>query len=170
MAGEIPFTPAHLPGLVLVPDPQGSDANMNSPDGQYIKLQLGTRETTKPKWLIALRTTADHYGWTEQFEIWTPKKHVDDEGRATCFIGTRAAKRCRPGGRAHVICESPSKIGNPAGLTHQFRLSRNTTLLDIGELAHLTKQDWHWLTAPNGERWSRCKWEAVYNSKLIHIS
>lgn len=135
-----------------------------------IKLKIGETSTGHGKWIDTYRATANHYGWTEEFEIWTPKQHFDGEGNATCRIGGRAAKRSRPGGRVHTICESPSKIGNPAGLTHQFRLSQNTTLLDIGELANLTKQDWHWLTAPNGERWSRCKWEAVYEAQLIHIS
>ena len=132
-----------------------------------IKLKIGETPTGKGKWVDTYRATADHYGWTEQFPVWTPKQHVLPGGGIVCYVNTGSSKLSRPGGRRHRICESPSKRGHPAGLTHRFRLSNNTTLLDIGELAHFTKQDWHWITAPNGARWSRCQWEAVYRAKHI---
>ena len=52
------------------------------PSGR-IKLKLGETPTGKSKWVDAYRATADRYGWTEEFEVWTPRQHdLGDRGQA----------------------------------------------------------------------------------------
>lgn len=148
--------------------PIGSVGRRPRPEVQRVKLQIGESPTGATKWVDAYWATANHYGWLEEFPIWTPKKHFDAQGRAYCRMSGRSATKARPGGRVHCISESPSKAGFAKGLTHQFRLSTNVTLFDISELARVTKQDWYWLTTPDGERWSRCKWEAV--NSAVHVT
>ena len=42
-------------------------------DSDYIKLLIYRPESGPDRWLIALRTTADYYGWTKNFEPWSLK-------------------------------------------------------------------------------------------------
>ena len=131
-------------------------------NAKYVKLLLTRQEGKQDKWLIALRTTADYYGWTEQFPVWTPRTvAMQGERRISLDPGRRGRLECE-GGRRHRICRSPSKRGFPAGMTNAFKLSANCGLVDIAEVAHFTQSDWYWMTAPNGERISRERWEEIY--------
>ena len=133
-------------------------------NSKYIKLLIERREGRSDKWLIALRTTADYYGWTEQFPRWSPKPAVTD-GKYTYFHmpSTRSEMFCESG-RRHRICRSPSKQGNPRGMTNQFKVSKSCTMFDLAEVAALTKVDWHWMSAPNGDRLSRADWLAIHEA------
>ena len=131
----------------------------------YVKLWLGTADTRPAKYLIALRTTADYYGWTEELEAWRPKA-VKTEGSVT-FVqdpGRRGSLKLA-GGRRHFVCRSPSTAGMPAGFTNAFRVSSRCGLPELAELAHFTKGEWFWMTGPFGERISRSRWEEIYQAK-----
>ena len=130
----------------------------------YVKLILGLRDKHQSKYLIALRTTADYYGWSEEFEPWSPKV-VSQQGRYTLVrdTGRRGGLR-HAGGRRHRICRSPRTSGWPTGFTNQFRVSARCELLDLAELAHFTQGDWHWMEGPFGERITRERWEEMYQT------
>lgn len=129
---------------------------------QYIKLLLLRPETGRDRWLIALRATADYYGWTEQFPRWTPKPVlVTDRYSYSMMPNTRAEMFCESG-RRHRICRSASKHGMPRGMTNQFKVSKNCSIVDLAELGALTKVDWHWMSAPNGDRLSRADWLSIH--------
>ena len=133
-------------------------------DGQYIKLQLGLKTESHSKYLIALRATADYYGWSENLEPWTPKVAYE--------AGSYSFSRCNgmrgglqtAGGRRHRICRSPRTAGMPKGFTNQFRTSARCDLFDLAELAHFTQGEWHWMSSPFGERISRDRWESLYQA------
>ena len=133
-------------------------------NSKYIKLLLDRPAKGQDSWLIALRTTADYYGWTKQFPEWS-LKIIATEGKYSFSMdpGRKGEMFCESG-RKHRVCRSPSRDGNPAGMTNQFKVSRNTGLLQMAELAHFTEGDWHWMEGPRGERVSKDRWEARYQA------
>ena len=133
-------------------------------NSKYIKLLLHRPERGPDRWLIALRTTADHYGWTEEFEEWAPKPAFVENGISFFYEPGRRGEMFCEGGRRHRICRSPSKGGQPAGFTNQFKVSSSCTLFDMAELANFTKQEWYWMTSPEGERISRIRWASIYEA------
>ena len=133
-------------------------------DGNYIKLVLGLQDEQHRKYLIALRTTADYYGWTKEFEPWRPKAVSSSGGYDFGFEPGRRGGLQWAGGRRHRICRSPNTSGMPAGFTNQFRTSARCGLFDLAELAHFTQGDWHWMDCPFGERISRERWEEIYQT------
>lgn len=130
----------------------------------YIKLLLLRPDEGPDRWLIALRPTADYYGWTKHFEEWSPKPVGTSGGYTLCADPGRRGKMYCEGGRRHRISRSPSKAGHPAGLCNAFKLSRSCTLADIGELAYLTNEGWYWMTGPTGERISRTRWLDIHKA------
>ena len=133
-------------------------------NSKYIKLLLERRENKPDKWLIALRTTADYYGWTEQFPAWTLRTIATEGGYSFAFDPGRKGEMFCETGVSRRVCRSPSRDGNPAGLTNRFKISRTCGLFDVSEIAHFTKGDWHWMESPSGERVSRERWEAMYQA------
>ena len=131
---------------------------------RFVKLQIGLSETKRSKYVIALRTTAEYYGWTEQFPIWRPQDAVTSGGRTYFRDPGRRWDPQVAGGIRHRISRSPSTAGQPAGLTNAFRVSSSCTMFDLAELAYFTQGDWYWMEGPNGERISRDRWIAIWHS------
>ena len=133
---------------------------------KYLKLLLSRPEIGADRWLIALRTTADYYGWTNYFEPWSPKTVQTTGGYSfSRDPGRRGEMFCESGVRLR-ICRSPQRQGNPAGSTNAFKVSKSCTLFDISEIAYLTQVDWNWMTGPRGERISRDRWLAIHEAGL----
>ena len=133
-------------------------------NAQYVKLLLNRRENGRDTWLIALRSTADYYGWTEKFPVWRPKP-IGVQGGYTMvrMPNTGSEMFCSKG--LHLrICRSPSTHGQPRSATNRFKVSTNATLFDIAEVAALTQVDWHWMSAPNGDRLSREHWLSIHEA------
>ena len=51
----------------------GRGTAMSWVDSDYIKLLIWRSPSGPDRWLISLRATADYYGWTKHFEVWSPK-------------------------------------------------------------------------------------------------
>ena len=133
---------------------------------EFIKLLLWRGAGKKDKYLVALRATANYYGWTQEFEEWTPRS-IGEAGNYTyCIDPGRKGNLIYASGMRLRICRSPKKQGMPAGLTNQFKVSRNCGLLDIAEIAHFTNVDWHWMDGPFGERIERARWERIYQAGI----
>lgn len=135
---------------------------MTDLDRGFIKLLLRREAGTRDKYLIALRTTADHYGWTEQFPPWTPRPVPGQDNPRLCYCPSQRGELRTQAGRKLVISRSPSTAGWPAGLCNGFKVSNNCANLDLAELAHFTKGDWHWMEGLTGQRRRRADWEAMY--------
>ena len=131
---------------------------------RYVKLQIGLSETKRSKYVIALRTTADYYGWTEQFPAWRPQGARQVGKYVTFQDPGRRGNLQLAGGNRHRISRSPSTAGTPAGLTNAFRLSTSCTQFDLAELAYFTKGDWYWMEGLHGERISRDRWVQIWHS------
>ena len=133
-------------------------------NSKYIKLLLERRDGAADKYLIALRTTADYYGWTEQFPAWTLRPAFETGGYVFAMDpGRKGEMFCEPGVKLRV-CRSPSRQGNPRGKTNAFKVSRNCGLFDVSEIAHFTQGDWHWMEGPRHERKTREEWAAIYEA------
>ena len=137
---------------------------MNSPDGQYIKLQLGTSDSTKPKWLIALRTTADYYGWSNHFEPWGPKPIEVGDGRVYGYDPGRRGGLQWSGGVKLRIGRAEARLGYPRQTTNRFRVSSAVSQFDLAELAHFTDGDWHWMESKSLVKITADRWEAMYQT------
>ena len=133
-------------------------------DSDYIKLLLLRPNTGPDRWLIALRTTADYYGWTKHFEVWSPKPIGTSGGYTLCADPGRKGKMYCEGGRRHRISRDPSRRGHTPGLCNQFKVSRSCTMFDMAELAALTDVNWYWMSTPTGERLSRERWLAIHKA------
>ena len=131
-------------------------------DSDYVKLELFRPEGKDSRWLIALRTTADYYGWTDHFPLWSPPSWTGPDGRTLMFDPGRRGKRYKAGGRRLRICRSESRQGWPRGMTNAFKVSRSCTLFELAELGHHTSIDWQWMESFNGQRLSRGHWEDLY--------
>ncbi len=129
---------------------------------QYVTLKLGETKSGKAKTLHALRSTADYYGWTEAFPIWIAKEIISPEGRVFFRDPSRRGHPQCSGGRRLRISRSPSKAGQAAGLVNAFKVSSNTGLFELAELAHFTKGDWHWMQDTAYARVDRADWERRY--------
>ena len=132
---------------------------------EYVKLQLGLSTTKRSKWVVALRTTADYYGWTEAFPVWTPQDAVTAGGVTTFRDPGRRGNNRLCGGNRHRICRARTTAGYPRGKTNAFRLSSSCALIDMAELAHFTEGEWFWMEGFHGERITRERWEAIYQGK-----
>lgn len=129
---------------------------------QFITLKIAQTRAGKAKTLHALRTTADYYGWTEAFPEWVGQVQTSQGGRGILLDpGRRGHPQCSAGRRLR-ICRVVSKDGFPRGATNAFKVSSNTGLLDLAELAHFTKGEWHWMQDPSYQRVSRADWERRY--------
>ena len=135
----------------------------------YVKLVIGLQNSERSKYLIALRTTADYYGWTEEFEPWTPKTVETAGGYVVSRDPGRRGSLKLAGGKRLRLCRSNSTQGMPAGLTNAFRVSARCRVSDLAELAHFTKGDWHWMEGLFGERISRERWEAIYQGSISRV-
>ena len=146
------------------PHPMGRGKEMSWSDKDYVKLLLLRPDKGPDRWLIALRTTADYYGWTEKFEVWEPEVLYEEGGyRFMTDPGRRGRMYCESG-RKHRISRSSSRKGMKAGLCNQFKVSYSCTLFDLAELAHFTKSDWYWMSGPTGERIGRDRWMQFHDA------
>ena len=132
---------------------------------EFVKLLLHREADTPDKYLIALRSTADRYGWTEEFPIWTPKPVYTDGGRVFCRAPSRRGEIRTEAGVGLRVSEAKTKTGCPKGQVYRFKVSANCGLWDIAEVAHFTKGPWYWMTSPTGTRILRERWEARYQTK-----
>lgn len=137
---------------------------MSWSDKDYIKLLIWRPPSGPDRWLIALRTTADYYGWTEKFPMWSPKPIGTSGGYTlTREPGRRGRMYCEGGVRLR-ICRSPKTAGNPAGFTNAFKVSKSCTQFDLAELAYLTNEGWYWMSSQYGERISRDEWLRMHEA------
>ena len=135
-------------------------------NSKYLKLLLYRPPTGPDRWLIALRTTADYYGWTKHFEPWSPKTIQASGGYSFSRDPGRRGEMFCEGGVQLRICRSTQRQGFPAGATNSFKVSKSCTLFDIAELAYLTEVEWHWMSNPGRQRISRNRWLAIHEAGL----
>ena len=121
--------------------------------------ELAIRRIQKGNWvrLIALRPTAEFYGWSTVFpNIWDAKR-VDYADGLFPHPGRKNLRRYR----AHplVICRSEvTKQGFPVRMTNRFRVTNNATTLDIAAIAHATQIPFSWLTDKSNARLDQEHW------------
>ena len=133
---------------------------------EFVTLKLGETKSGAAKKLHALRSTADYYGWTKEFEEWSLKAEVDEGGRRFGLDpGRRGHPQCSSGYRVR-ICRSPVRDVLPAGFTNAFKVTSNTGLFDLAELAHFTDVDWEWMASPRSGRVTRDEWLARYAARI----
>lgn len=135
---------------------------MTSAERDYVKLLIERKTGTRDKYLIALRATADYYGWTKQFPAWRPRMAPGQSNpNIVLRPSSRGELRTQAGTRL-VISRAPSTAGWPTGKANAFKVSNNCTNLDLAEIAHFTDVDWYWMEGLYGQRVHRGRWEEIY--------
>ena len=137
---------------------------MDYSSSDFIKLTIFRNSAGRARWVHALRATADYYGWTQEFERWIPNGSYVENGKRFVSKPDRSGWGIPVGGKPGLICWAKSRVGSPKGKTNRFRMSNSCRLVDYAELAHFTKGDWYWMTGPTGERISRDRWSAIYQT------
>ena len=135
----------------------------------YIKLLIYRETSGRDRYLWAFRATADYYGWTQEFEIWTPKTLYEQGGYKFATAPNRSGRGIANGGKRIRISRSKSTCGNPRGLTNQFTISNSMRMIDLAELANFTQGDWHWMEDLSGQRVSREHWAEIYRTGNAQI-
>jgi hypothetical protein len=135
---------------------------MNQQPDEMCKLLLRRPQRGGARYLNALRATADFYGWTKVFDVWTPPVVSSEGGKNFFYRPQRAGRGHERGGKNIRICRSPSRQGNPKGFTNRFTVSKSCTMFELSEIAHFTSVDWYWMETITGERLSRDHWEKIY--------
>ena len=127
---------------------------------QYVGLLIKQYATGQTKWIKCLRTTAQHYGWLDAYDVIGETASTPSGVREFRYMST---SRWRPdmGGRRRRIGRGPRGEGNAAGQTNVFRISSKVTNADLAELARLTKGEWAWMETTCAQRWDREKWLGV---------
>ena len=121
--------------------------------------ELAIRRIQKGNWvrLIALKPTADFYGWSSVFpDIWDAKR-VDYADGLFPHPGRRNLRAYR----AHPLVISRSdttKQGFPVRMTNRFRVTNNASTLDIAAIAHATQIPFSWLTDKSNKRLDQEHW------------
>lgn len=134
------------------------------PSADFIKLTIFRDSAGRARWVRALRSTADYYGWTKEFEVWRPNGVYAESGSVFFQRPSRDSQNNRGAGKGLRICRSEASNGNPALLTNRFTVSNSCRTIDLAELAHFTKGDWYWMSAPSGARITRDRWEEIYKA------
>ena len=133
---------------------------------QFVTLKIGESSGGQAKKLQALRSTADYYGWSEEFEEWTFEPEFEQGGRSYGRDPGRKGRRASSAGYSVRISRTPVTHGLPAGFVNRFKVTSNTGLFDLAELGHFTKVDWYWMESPRSGRVLRAEWEARYLARV----
>lgn len=132
----------------------------------YVKLDLGATNSGRPAYVVAWRSTADFYGWTEAFSEYVPEGHYGEDGRYYFTDPGRKSSLQYCGGQRLRICRSPSRFGYPAGMTNAFRISRSCTYFHLAKLARFTAVDWYWMEGKSRGRIEKDRWLEMFHEGL----
>jgi hypothetical protein len=121
--------------------------------------QLAVRRISRSNWvrLIALKATADFYGWTEVFPSFNDAQRVDYPEGFRPMPNKLNLRRFR----AHplVICRTDvTKQGFPVRLTNRFRVTNNAAVVDLATIAQATQIPFGWMTDKSGTRLCQEHW------------
>ena len=124
-------------------------------------LELAIRRLAKGKWvrLIALKSTADFYGWSTVFPLIADAKSIDYPSgiRPMPMRPKLTNYRACP----LYICRSEvSKHGYPKRLTNRFRVTNNAATVDLVAIAQATQIPFGWMTDKAQQRISSDRWLA----------
>ena len=133
----------------------------------FKKLEIGRDANDRSITVMAPIETCDFYGWSEAFEVWTPRKTYLGDGRVAFKMTKPRTMNGDAGGKRFRISRSPSRSGFPAGFTNAFRLSSNWRQEDLIKLGESTQVDWYWITGPTGHKWLR---EELLQDRLIGLT
>lgn len=129
---------------------------------KYCKLLIRREPNKRDKYLIALKTTADFYGWREAFPEWRLRPVRTEGDRVFSYDPGRRGEMFCEAGRRHRISRSPLKGRHVRGYVNAFKVSNNCGMFDLAEIAEVTRRAFHWLQAPDGSYLSRDTWHNVY--------
>ena len=99
----------------------------------------------------------DYFGWSEAFDDFI-KSYKDFYKKDSIGPKEVFGRKPHKGGRRHVICRDRSRMGNPAGKTHCFRITGPWCNKDFKRLAEVAGDRFEWMEGLYGERIYREDW------------
>ena len=101
--------------------------------------------------------TMDYFGWSDAFDPFI-KSYRDFYKKDSVPTKEVFGRQLHRGGRRHVICRDRSRMGNPAGKTHCFRITGPWRNKDLSRLAEVAGDRFEWMEGFYGERIYREDW------------
>ena len=108
---------------------------------------------------MCLKETAKRYGWDQVFPQLIDAKAVDYPGNVMPMPSRLHARNYR-GTRMRICRSKETTTANPPGLTNCFRVSNNTTELDLYAIAQGVLIDYGWMTTKSGQRKRKAAWDS----------
>ena len=145
----------------------GTGALKNTPnrgDLMYSRYILRRTRAGNPICIRARTKTADFYGWSSHFEIYTPGLYTDPSTGARYVFGPELGKKKAQAGYSILISRTQSKNRGLATYCNYFRITGEATIADLAHVAAKTDIEWNWMETPSGERRSREKWLAIHEA------
>lgn len=103
--------------------------------------------------------TANLFGWDTAFPEWSPKIHIDENGKRFFYMHPSSKYRnLHSGGHRLRICRSKSKTGYAAGMTHCFRMKGAFSKKHLKMLAAVAGEKFEWMENQRRKRVSREIW------------
>jgi hypothetical protein len=134
---------------------------------KFLKLDLGGPKGNRGS-VIVMKETAEFFGWDKAFPRFRPLVKGDGRAQYETFWGNnRENTPGAIGGKRLRICRSKSKSGQPAGMTHRFRIVGNVSNAQLVELAAVAGDKFEWMTKKNGERIDRETWLRVARKQAL---
>ena len=129
----------------------------------YSSLVLRRNQNETAIWLKCLKTTADFYGWTDNFEPLSLKVTSESDGYEFGKDPGRKGDGSSGGNRLY-ICRDKNMSGFPVGKTNCFRVHSHCSNRDLAELAFFTRGQWEWMQGLFGQRRSKARWLEMYEA------
>lgn len=128
--------------------------------GPYLKLVLAHR-MGRTVTCVVQESTAHHFGWDTAFSGFDEPGRVNRLGQPV-GIQPRLRRDPRlPGGHRLRICRSRQLQGNPAGMTHCFRMVGAWGNVHLRLLAEVAGDKFEWMETRSGKRVYRESWLAL---------
>ena len=125
--------------------------------GPYLQLLIEDRPGS-PVSVVVQKSTAQHFGWDIAFPGFDERGRVGPSGEPVALIGRLSHDERRPGGKRLRICRGKSRHGNPAGLTHCFRMRGAFAKRHLLQLAEVAGERFEWMENRSGKRIYREDW------------
>ena len=128
----------------------------------YIELLLDTDKRGNNCVLRCMAATANFFGWSDHYPRFIPGERYNPNLGHVVLVSPSLKRRQGWNRREYRICRTKTTTGNPAGMTHRFRVRGPITNRILADLAAHTTQDWCWMTTKYGMRRSRQEWLEIH--------
>jgi hypothetical protein len=124
---------------------------------KFLKLLLEDRPGAAVSCVVPA-TTAEYFGWDKAFPEFDAVARTTKDGRKSFGIFRQNRDPRYPGGTRLRICRVASKHGQPARMTHTFRMQGSFANRHLRQLAVVAGDRFEWMDTKQYRRTDRKLW------------